>query len=110
MSASSGEPSQGKVFTGEAMESAAYSGAVLRMPRKPAIELVDSRSLGVHALFSLLASLMMSFAAAMWTAYATCEVTEWVLVSAAMLSALAILFIGLAIVAYARMLSKKHNV
>ena len=86
------------------------SEAVLRMPKKPAIELVDSRALGLHALFSLLTTLGMSFAAAMWTAWATCDVSTWVLAAAGMLTALALAFLVLAIGAYVRMNSKKHNV
>jgi hypothetical protein len=101
---------QGRVITGKKLESAAYSEAVLRMPKKPAIELVDSRTLGLHSLFSLLTTLGASFAAALWTAFATGEENRWILAAALMFTVMSFVFLLLAIGAYCRMRSKRHNI
>jgi hypothetical protein len=87
-----------------------YSEAVLRIPRKPAIELMDARTLSFHSLFALLTTIGMSFAAAIWTAFATSQLNWWLLTAAIMLTVLSLLFLALAIVAWCRMHSRKHNI
>ena len=89
---------QGQVGVSQYQDTgAASSEAVLRMPKKPAIELVDARVLSLHSLFALLTTIGMSFAAAVWTAYATTDASGWLLASAAILTALSLVFLGLAI-------------
>lgn len=100
----------GQLRVPKPLETGSYSEAVLRMPKKPAIELVDSRLLGNHSLFGFLTTICLSFAATLWTLLCTSVFSVGLLVAAAMLSALAITFLVLAIIAWCRMRMKKYNI